>query len=215
MWNRAENQIEMYLIRHGSTVSNEEHRYLGQTEEPLSESGISKLQVQAGEWDPFAPELVFSSPLKRCRQSAQLLFPTVPVIVVPEWKEMNFGRFEGKNYVELNGDPDYQAWIDSGGRIAFPEGESREEFVRRTVEGMANVLELLSKQVQQKSCPACDDAGGICVAAVVHGGTIMALLSHYAGGDYYDYQVENGRGYHCRLRLRGDDVEMEIVSSFL
>ena len=98
MWNRAENQIEMYLIRHGSTVSNEEHRYLGQTEEPLSESGISKLQVQAGEWDPFAPELVFSSPLKRCRQSAQLLFPTVPVIVVPEWKEMNFGRFEGKNY---------------------------------------------------------------------------------------------------------------------
>ena len=29
MWNRAENQIELVLIRHGATRANEERRYLG------------------------------------------------------------------------------------------------------------------------------------------------------------------------------------------
>ena len=40
MWNWTENQIELYLIRHGMTLGNVEHRYIGrQTDEPLSEDG--------------------------------------------------------------------------------------------------------------------------------------------------------------------------------
>ena len=30
---------------------------------------------------------------------------------------------------------------------------------------------------------------------VCHGGTIMAVMSHIAGGEYYDYQVKNLKGY--------------------
>lgn len=48
---------------------------------------------------------------------------------------MDFGAFEGHNYQELSGDPAYQRWIDSGGTLPFPEGESREEFIRRNVAG--------------------------------------------------------------------------------
>lgn len=48
---------------------------------------------------------------------------------------MDFGAFEGHNYQELAGDPAYQRWIDSGGTLPFPEGESREEFIRRNVAG--------------------------------------------------------------------------------
>ena len=45
MWNRAENQIELYLIRHGMTLGNVEHRYIGrQTDEPLSEDGRQQLE---------------------------------------------------------------------------------------------------------------------------------------------------------------------------
>ena len=34
MWNWTENQIELYLIRHGMTLGNVEHRYIGrQTDE--------------------------------------------------------------------------------------------------------------------------------------------------------------------------------------
>ena len=45
MWNRTENQIELYLIRHGMTPGNAEHRYIGrQTDEPLSEDGRQQLE---------------------------------------------------------------------------------------------------------------------------------------------------------------------------
>lgn len=208
--NQIKNQIELYLIRHGSTVSNEEHRYLGQTDEPLSAEGIRQLKERALDWKLPIPELVFASPMQRCLQSAALLFPSVTVMEVPEWKEMDFGRFEGKNYEQLKNNPDYQAWIDSGGTIAFPGGENRQEFVCRTICGMENVLELLSERLQQRWCPECGSLGTVRVAALVHGGTIMALLSHYAGGDFYDYQVANGRGYHCGILLQGGTVKMQI-----
>lgn len=38
------------------------------------------------------------------------------------------------------------------------------------------------------------------ITAVVHGGTIMALLSALSGGEYFDYQVKCSDGYCCRLR---------------
>ena len=40
------------------------------------------------------------------------------------------------------------------------------------------------------------------VSAVVHGGTIMALLSHFLGGEYFDYQAKCGQGYSGRLAFK-------------
>ena len=37
------------------------------------------------------------------------------------------------------------------------------------------------------------------VTAVVHGGTIMAVLSSLTGGEYFDFQVKNGEGYETVL----------------
>ena len=34
----------------------------------------------------------------------------------------------------------------------------------------------------------------------------MALLSHYGGGDYYDYQVENAGGFTCRILIAGEQI---------
>lgn len=210
MWDWTENQIDLYLIRHGMTAANEEHRYLGKTEESLSERGIRQLEQLAGSGKLPKPELVLCSPMQRCIESAAILFPAVPVIEIQEWKEMDFGNFENKNYEELNGNPAYQAWIDSGGKIAFPGGESREDFIARTATGMENVLEFLTDRLNRQRCPECGTAGQCCVAAVVHGGIIMALLSRYAGGDYFDYQVENAKGYHCRLWIREDKLKIEL-----
>ena len=39
------------------------------------------------------------------------------------------------------------------------------------------------------------------VAAVVHGGVIMTILSAYAGGGYFDYQCANGEGFACLIML--------------
>lgn len=152
------------------------------------------------------PEIVFMSPMQRCLESAQILFPDREKIEIPEWKEMNFGAFEGKNYEQLNGNPQYQAWIDSNGTLPFPEGESQAEFIDRVCAGMENAADYLRNYAQSNLCRDCGIDREVTVAAVVHGGTIMALLSHYGGGDYYDYQVENADGFSCQILIAGEQI---------
>ena len=51
MWNGTEDKIKVKItwIRHGMTQANGEHRYLGKTDEPLSETGIRLLQEKKKE----------------------------------------------------------------------------------------------------------------------------------------------------------------------
>lgn len=182
MWNRTEDQIRIILIRHGVTHSNLEHRYLGKTEEPLCEEGIQNLGTAP------AADRLFSSPMLRCRQTARYLYPGQTPVLIPEWEEMDFGLFEGKNYEDLKNDPQYQRFIDSGGRTPFPGGETREHFQKRCIQGFWRMLEQLQREDRNITC-------------IVHGGTIMALLSAFCGGDYFDYQVKNGRGYELLYRM--------------
>jgi alpha-ribazole phosphatase len=192
----TEMTITLYLIRHGATASNKRHAYLGKTDEPLSNEGGAQIlsYKDAGIYPaPCNDLLIFSSPLLRCLQTKDLLYPDNLAILIPEWTEMDFGRFEGKNYQELNGDPDYQRWIDSGGTIAFPEGESREEFIARSMAGFEWCIKCMTGKIQKSA---------VCI---VHGGTIMAILSSLTDGNYYDYQVKNGQGYKLELSLDKDD----------
>lgn len=53
------------------------------------------------------------------------------------------------------------------------------------------------------------------VTAVVHGGTIMALLHILAGGNYFDYQVKNGGGYCCKLRLCGEEWKLDSLEEVI
>lgn len=205
------NQMNLVLIRHGATASNKEHRYLGQTEESLSAEGTELLKKKKETGRYPKPDILFSSPMRRCLETAEILYPNKEAIVIPEWREMDFGEFEGKNYLELKDDKRYQAWIDSNGTLPFPGGESREQFVQRTFSGLEQMMSLIPEnglsQIPENSLfqiPERERKTGtvsLTVAAIVHGGTIMALLSRLAGGEYFDYQVPNGAGYKCRLLI--------------
>lgn len=171
--------MKWLLIRHGQTQGNLEHRYIGcRTDEPLCPEGIAALQGKS--YPPAAK--VYVSPLMRCLETASLLYPGVPTEIVEDFRECDFGDWENKNYAELNGSADYQAWIDSEGEIPFPGGESRAEFAARCVRAFD---ELLTRNLQE-DC-----------AIIAHGGTIMAIMERYAKpkGNYYDFQARNGNGY--------------------
>lgn len=167
------------LIRHGATRGNLEGRYIGcRTDEPLCKEGVEALLTRR--MPPVSR--VFVSPMRRCLQTAEILFPGVPATVVFDLRECDFGAFEGMNYAELNGRADYQAWIDSGGELPFPGGESRAQFARRSVRAFENCTRGLPEGRY---------------ALVAHGGTIMALMERYARprGAYFDFQVRCGEGY--------------------
>ena len=197
--------MKIILIRHGKTAGNLEGRYVGRTDEPLCEAGREAL---AGRKVPRAEKL-FVSPLLRCRETAEILWPGRDQIVVPGLRECDFGDFEMKNYAELNGNADYQAWIDSNGTLPFPGGESQATFQARCCAAFEQVAEELLKEkadfAAEKSVPA--------AAFVVHGGTIMAVLSQFGvpKKGYFDWQVKNGEGFIADLvRDNGKIVLREI-----
>ena len=190
MWNRSENQIKLVMIRHGATPSNKEHRYLGRTDEGLSMEGKYILQAAKNTYPSI--DYLFTSPMRRCIQTARILYPKQEIFVISEWVEMDFGDFEGKNYVELKENEYYQKWIDSNGTLPFPNGESREDFIERCKQGFYKMLLQLKSQNQINRA--------MTAGVVIHGGTIMSLLSTFCGGEYFDYQVANGQGYVCTLK---------------
>ena len=120
--------MEIVLIRHGATAGNIEKRYIGTTDEPLCDTGTAKIHeyMSAGCYPKV--QALYVSPLKRCSQTAAFIYPDMKQIIVQDFRECDFGKFEGKNYKELTGDEYYQKWIDSNGTIPFPQGEDIADF---------------------------------------------------------------------------------------
>lgn len=201
MWDWTENKVTLALIRHGATKANEEHRYLGKTDEPLSEKGIEILKAYKAKKLYPDVDYLFSSPMRRCIDTAQIIYPSLAPIVISEWEEMDFGQFEYKNYEELKNDAQYQKWIDSQGTLDFPQGEGRVDFIRRCKSGFVKMCNELGRAAAK------DGEKDITAGMVVHGGTIMSVMSLYACGNYFDYQVSNGKGYVCRMEnIHGNEM---------
>ena len=202
-------EAEWIMLRHGLTRANAERRYIGRTDEPLSEEGRRMLAeaAQAGVYAALGKaEVVLESPMRRCVETRKLLLPERSAAQIPEWREINFGVFEGKNYAELKSLPEYNRWLDSMGSLPFPAGEGREAFGIRCMRGLERAFVLLAEYSPERKPPL--------VVAVVHGGTIMAVLSALTGENFFSYPCANGEGYRFHLRRADGAYEIANVDSF-
>ena len=176
------------FIRHGETESNRKRCFLGSTDEGLSEIGKSGIESKKNEgYYPEADEL-YVSPMLRCRQTADIIYPDIKQHVVEAFKEMDFGVFEGKNHEEVDGRRDYQTWIDSYCELPVPGGESKESFTKRTISAWDELLLRFEDKLWEEYR----------VALVIHGGTIKAVFSELFGGEYFDYDIKHGEKISIR-----------------
>lgn len=166
----------IYLLRHGETAWNAEKRYQGRTDIPLSDRGRALL----GRAD-FAPKRVYVSPLIRTRETAAVLFPEAEQIAVPDFREMDFGAFEGRTAGEMAGDLAYRAWVAGGCAGRCPGGESLAEFSDRVWAAFVKLLETEQERL----------------VIVAHGGVQMAILERYAKPhrDYFDWYAPCSGGF--------------------
>lgn len=176
--------MRVYMIRHGMTKGNLERRYVGATDEPLLPESRMQLKKRKEALDVST---VYVSPMRRCRETAAILFPRAGQICMEEFRECDFGEFEYKNYQELAETEAYQHFIDTEGACGFPAGETIELFIGRCAAGFQKIW---------KEHGDSED-----IVMVVHGGTIMALLDRYSEPHqgYYTWQVKNGEGFSVRL----------------
>ena len=134
----------LYLIRHGITSGNLEGKYIGTTDLPLCEEGVDAISsLVALDVYPHVQK-VYSSPLKRCLETADIIYPERLLKRIDGIAEMDFGEYEGKTHEELSADKDYIEWLKGGYEAAAPGGESFGHFTIRCLDGLEEIFKRAS-----------------------------------------------------------------------
>ncbi|OOE04771.1 phosphoglycerate mutase [Anoxybacillus kestanbolensis] len=175
--------LAITYIRHFVTKENEEKQYIGWTNVPIVKQPRVSHQLEA--------DIVMTSDLFRCRQTAYVLFPNHVIECSYRWRELHFGDFEGKTYEQLQAVEAYRHWLDDPVRYAPPNGETLTEFETRVEQAIDDVV---YRSVSH-------------VVVVTHGGVIRYILSKYASDvrPFWKWHVPFGEGvtlYNTRERWR-------------
>ncbi|GHB38321.1 bifunctional RNase H/acid phosphatase [Streptomyces cirratus] len=126
------------LLRHGETALTPQKRFSGSggTDPELSEAGRRQAAAVAGALAARGTvEAVVSSPLRRCRETAQTVADRLglPVVVEEGLRETDFGAWEGLTFAEVGErfPDDLKAWLDSPRAAPSGGGESFTAVTRR------------------------------------------------------------------------------------
>lgn len=124
----------LYFFRHGITKGNLNAQYIGHTDLPLTTDSINELHSIKAKYHYPKVDAVFSSPLKRCKDSAEIMFPDNTIITIDDFIEYNFGEFEQCTADDLKDNEDFKNWIGgdihSKHRMAKAMQNLHSEFVR-------------------------------------------------------------------------------------
>lgn len=181
---------QIHLIRHGAIDESLKGAYIGQSNPKLSDYGIKKLREAMCEYDyPKGSINLFSSPLRRCIQTCEILYPDKQPVRVDGFSECNFGDWEGKTAVELKDDPRFVSWLSSSDKTPPPNGESGADFTRRICKTFERFVDGLIKNGFTDS------------VVITHGGVIMTLLAVYGlpKAKPFDWTMDNGFGFSMRI----------------
>ena len=162
--------FKLHLIRHGMTAGNLQGLYIGSgTDLPLCDEGRAQLAELKERFVYPQVDTVFSSPLLRAVETANILFPgAAHQFTVHDLREAGFGKFEGRPVKDLVHDEDFKKWITPGSGY-LPEGaEPTEQFHARCADSLMKLFEyMIRMDVTEAAC-------------VTHGGVIMSMLSQRA-----------------------------------
>lgn len=179
----------LYLIRHGITQGNLDGKYIGQTDLALCPDGEKDIRALAGSGVYPQVERVYSSPLKRCVETAEIIYPDIQLTKVDEIAEMDFGEFEGKRQQELENLPEYTEWLKGGADACPPGGETFGDFSLRCISGLDIIFSDMMKKELTRA------------AVVTHGGVITNLLAGFGlpKGRPADFMCAPGGGFEIIL----------------
>ena len=155
------------LIRHGVTQGNLDGKYIGITDLPLCEQGIKELYDKRAKYEYPGVQKVYVSPLRRCIQTADILYPGAYTAKLGLLAEMDLGEFEGQTAESLSQRADYIEWLKGGADNAPPGGESPAQVMSRCYEA----LNIIISDMMYEGFTSC--------AVVTHGGIIMNMLSGF------------------------------------
>lgn len=195
------------MLRHGEPVGGPAFRG-NRIDDPLSERGWQQM------WDAVPSDIpwqhVVTSPLRRCNEFSTALAEKydVPLTVEDDFKEVGFGRWEGKTADEIIADnaDEYEAFYRDPVRNRPPGAEPLTDFTKRVslaYDGVLNNLPLQS------------------ILVVAHAGVIRAIIAHsleLSPATMYRLKIANAGlariaigPFGAKLELLNGQIANEIV----
>lgn len=165
----------IYLARHAESDWNAENRFQGHTDRPLTERGRAQAEALADELADKPLEAVFSSPLHRALDTAELVAARhdLPAIPVEALREVDVGGWAGfsRSEVEVRFPDAFGRWLAGG--EGWENGETYDEMAERV---LAAVRQIAGEHPEST------------VLIVSHGGPIRALHAAAQGMTVHDYR---------------------------
>lgn len=168
----------IYLIRHGQTDQNQKHVLQGRVDAPLNETGIQQA-VRAGEAlrkQGIVFDSVFTSPLRRARETAEIVAQGISPVMDERLIEMDCGPYEGISLLHLT--PEILAFFRDFAHTPAPEG----------MEQLSSVVDRTGAFLEEIR----DTPGNILIAthAIAMKG-ILEYLTPDANGAYWSKHIGN------------------------
>jgi probable phosphoglycerate mutase len=132
-----------YVLRHPQTSWNAAGCYQGRLEAPLSAEGRRQSRLTASAMADRAPDIVYTSPLRRALDLAQNIAGTLrlPLVVDQRLTEIAIGPWEGlyHSQIEERFPVMLREWYERPDRVRFPHGESAADVQLRALSVLADL----------------------------------------------------------------------------
>jgi broad specificity phosphatase PhoE len=135
---------ELILVRHGETAWNVERIFRGRADVDLDEVGIKQAELLGTYLSNWRLEAIYSSPLKRARDTANIIarYHKAAVHIAEGLVDFDYGKWQSlaerevkKLYPDL-----LNQWHNNPHNVRLPGGESLEDVKRRAIEVVNGVL---------------------------------------------------------------------------
>jgi broad specificity phosphatase PhoE len=132
----------LVLVRHGETDGNSSQRLIGSGDPGLAAEGREHMFAARAALAGQVIDLVVASPARRAWQSARILTGGAPVRLERDFREIHFGRWEGRRVdeIELAEPVLYRQWREGDPAFEYPGGEPRAAFRARVERRLESVL---------------------------------------------------------------------------
>ena len=135
--------LEIYLIRHGECQGNREDIFRGRHDFPLNVNGKKQAECLRDRLKDIQFESIFSSPLKRSLQTAEILSDgKIKIVVEDDFTNISLGEWENKpKKVVKKKYPDlWNLWLTEPEKLRFPGMETLTQVQGRSFKALKNIV---------------------------------------------------------------------------